>query len=140
MSNVLPKLRGALDLIPSPQADRPGLLIRDPFQYTEAVLYLPPQWAFALQGLDGEHTELDLQEMLTRATGNLVFSHEIQEFSGILRQQGFLRRRSFSNVANGGTRNSGRRASARPPMQARHTRKRRPRSTAPLKSTSERLK
>ena len=95
MSNVLPSLRHALDLIPSPEADRPGLLIRDPFHYTDSVLFVPPAWVLALRYLDGEHTELDLQEMLTRATGALVFSDDIREFVGVLRRQGFLETEEF---------------------------------------------
>jgi hypothetical protein len=95
MSNVLPNLRRALDLIPSPETDRPGLLVRDPFQYTDAVLLVPPAWVLALRYLDGEHTELDLQESLTRATGALVFSDDIREFVGVLRQQGFLETEEF---------------------------------------------
>jgi predicted class III extradiol MEMO1 family dioxygenase len=98
MPNLLPALRRALDLIPSPQADRPGLLIRDPFHYADAVLYVPPQWAMALRCLDGEHTDLDVQEMLTRATGSLVFSGEVLEFVGVLRQQGFLETEEFHRL------------------------------------------
>src|SRR3990172_11849834 len=78
MSKILPRLRAALDFLPSPEANRPGLLIRDPLRYTDTVLYLPPAWAAALRCLDGEHTELDVQELLTRASGQLVFSAEIR--------------------------------------------------------------
>ena len=95
MSNVLPALRRALDILPSPQADQPGLLLRDPLGYAEAVLYVPPTWALALRCLDGEHTELDVQELLTRATGGLVFSDEVREFVGVLRQEGFLETEEF---------------------------------------------
>jgi len=35
MSNVLPALRRALDILPSPEADRPGLLLRDPLHMGE---------------------------------------------------------------------------------------------------------
>jgi hypothetical protein len=95
MSNVLPALRRALDLIPSPDTERPGLIIRDPFQYTGAILLVPPAWVLALRYLDGEHTELDLQEGLARATGALVFSDDIREFVDVLRQQGFLETEEF---------------------------------------------
>ena len=95
MSNVLPALRRALDILPSPEADRPGLLLRDPLGYAEAVLYVPPTWALALRCLDGEHTELDVQELLTRATGGLVFSDEVREFVRVLRHEGFLETEEF---------------------------------------------
>jgi hypothetical protein len=95
MSNLLPGLRHPLDILPSPQTDRPGLLIRDPMHYADTVLYVPPAWALALQCLDGEHTKLDVQEILTRATGTLVFSDEVREFVSVLRQQGFLETEEF---------------------------------------------
>jgi hypothetical protein len=98
MSEILPPLRRALDIIPSPEPDRPGLLIRDPFHYTDTVLYVPPAWALALRYLDGEHTELDVQEVLTRARGTLVFSDEVREFAGVLRQQGFLETEEFHRL------------------------------------------
>ena len=95
MSNVLPALRRALDILPSPQADRPGLLLRDPLGYADAVLYVPPTWALALRCLDGDHTELDVQELLTRATGGLVFSEDVRQFVGVLRREGFLETEEF---------------------------------------------
>jgi len=95
MSNVLPALRRALDILPSPEADQPGLIIRDPFHYAEAVLYVPTTWVWALRCLDGEHTELDVQELLTRATGGLVFSDEVREFVSVLRREGFLETEEF---------------------------------------------
>ena len=95
MSDVLPALRRALDILPSPEAGRPGLLLRDPLHYAEAVLYVPPAWALALRCLDGEHTVLDVQELLTRATGGLVFSAEVREFVSVLRREGFLETEEF---------------------------------------------
>jgi hypothetical protein len=87
-----------LDILPSPETHRPGLLIRDPLHYTDTVLYVPPAWALALRCLDGEHTELDVQEILTRAKGTLVFSDEVREFVGVLRQQGFLETEEFERL------------------------------------------
>ena len=98
MSNRLPALRRTIDILPSPETDRPGLLIRDPLRYADTVLYVPPAWALALRCLDGEHTELDAQEILTRATGALVFSDEVREFVGVLRQQGFLETEEFHRL------------------------------------------
>jgi hypothetical protein len=98
MSNRLPALRRALDILPSPETHRPGLLIRDPLRYTDTVLYVPPAWALALQCLDGAHTPLDVQEILTRAKGTLVFSDEVQEFVSVFRQQGFLETEEFHQL------------------------------------------
>jgi len=37
----LAALRPSLDLLPSPLAERPGLLVRDPFRYAEALIVIP---------------------------------------------------------------------------------------------------
>jgi MEMO1 family protein len=95
MSEVLPALRRGLDVIPSPEANRPGLLLRDPLRYTDKVLFIPPPWTLGLRCLDGEHTQLDIQEALTRATGTLVFSDAVLEFIGVLQEQGFLETEEF---------------------------------------------
>jgi MEMO1 family protein len=95
MSEVLPALRRGLDVIPLPETNRPGLLLRDPLRYTDKVLFIPPPWTLGLRCLDGEHTQLDIQEALTRATGTLVFSDAVREFVGVLQEQGFLETEEF---------------------------------------------
>jgi hypothetical protein len=98
MSNLLPPLRLGLDILPSPEAERPGVLLRDPFHYTDTVLFLPPIWVMALRYLDGQHSALDVQELLTRRTGGLVFSDEVREFVGLLQEQGFLETEEFHKL------------------------------------------
>ncbi len=98
MSDLLPPLRRVLDIMPSPDTSRPGLVIRDPMRYTEAMLYVPRAWILGLQCLDGEHTELDVQEILTRARGTLVYSEEIRHFIGMLREHGFLESEEFHQL------------------------------------------
>lgn len=66
MPKTLSPLRRVLDILPSPDAARPGLLLRDPYRYTDTLLFVPRAWAWALRYLDGKRTELDLQEVLTR--------------------------------------------------------------------------
>jgi hypothetical protein len=73
---MLPRLRTDIDVMPSPVPDRPGLLMRDPFGYTETVLILPPPWVAVLSCLDGEHSELDAQELLTRLSGGALVERE----------------------------------------------------------------
>ena len=68
---MLPSLRTNLDFMPSPVADRPGLTIRDPFQYSDTTLIIPPALVACLEFFDGQHGELDLREFLVRLTGNL---------------------------------------------------------------------
>ncbi len=95
MSRTLPALRRGLDIIPSPETHRPGLLLRDPMRYTDKIVLVPPALIVGLRCLDGEHTELELQEALTRATGELVFSEQVRDFVGLLQEQGFLDTEEF---------------------------------------------
>jgi hypothetical protein len=44
MSPRLAALRRSLDAMPSPVEDRPGLLLRDPFGYTEDAVIVPPRF------------------------------------------------------------------------------------------------
>jgi AmmeMemoRadiSam system protein B len=79
-----------LDFMPSPLPDRPGLLIRDPFQYSETTLIIPRALIPCLQCFDGQHTDLDLRAALVEITGDLRISEIEQQIVGSLRQAGFL--------------------------------------------------
>ena len=72
MATPLARLRNDLDFMPSPVEDRPGLLIRDSLQYSDAVLIIPPPLVQALGFFDGEQTEADLQEMVGDMAGQMV--------------------------------------------------------------------
>jgi AmmeMemoRadiSam system protein B len=99
MSENLPKLRSGLDMMPSPIDDAPGLILRDVFQYTPAVLLIPPVWAHALVLLDGGHTERDLQSTLTRMNGGtLVRGEDVRRFVDTLRTHGFLETPEFHQL------------------------------------------
>jgi AmmeMemoRadiSam system protein B len=87
---ILPALRRGLDLMPSPVADRPGLLIRDPFRYSEQVLIIPPPLVPLLAAFDGEHTDGDLREALVRLSGNLQVGDALDHIVAALRDAGFL--------------------------------------------------
>ena len=77
--------------MPSPIAEQPGLLLRDPFRYTDDVLVIPPAWVALLRCLDGAHSMLDAQAVMTRlAGGKIVAQSELQEFVTILSDTGFL--------------------------------------------------
>src|SRR5688572_3092609 len=95
MAEALPKLRTDLDFLPSPVPDQPGLLLRDPFRYTPAVLVIPPVLVPSLILFDGEHTVLDLQAELRRRTGQLVGREVVEKFVRTLRQQGVLHTSEF---------------------------------------------
>ena len=68
MANPLPALRRHLDLMPSPIAEAPGLLMRDPFRYADRVLVLPPPLVPCLLLFDGEHDAAELDALLARIT------------------------------------------------------------------------
>jgi AmmeMemoRadiSam system protein B len=94
---MLPRLRTDIDVMPSPVPDRPGLLMRDPFGYTETVLILPPPWVAVLSCLDGEHSELDAQELLTRLSGGALVERErVRELVSLLSREGFLETEELS--------------------------------------------
>ncbi len=61
MSTLLPSLRLDLDILPSPDTSRPGLVLRDPYQYSSATLLIPPALINGLRLFNGERSRRDLQ-------------------------------------------------------------------------------
>jgi AmmeMemoRadiSam system protein B len=90
MHRRLACLRRNLDAMPSPVADRPGLLLRDPLGYTEDVVIIPPPLVAFLRYFDGEHDEGDLAEALHRATGDMGASAFARRLVDALGGSGFL--------------------------------------------------
>ena len=92
----LPRLRAELDILPSPEAGRPGILLRDPMGFASAVLRLPWVLAPALACLDGRHSLLDCQAAVSRQTGEIVPGEAITAMVQTLRQEGFLATPEFT--------------------------------------------
>jgi AmmeMemoRadiSam system protein B len=90
MTETLPRLRMDLDFRPSPVPDRPGLLIRDPYGYSDATLIVPHQLLPALQLFDGNGTTLDLRQTLVEVTGQLQVSEVQEHLVRTLSEAGFL--------------------------------------------------
>lgn len=90
MPEILPRLRLDLDFMPSPVPDRPGLLIRDPYHYSDATLIIPPALVYCLQFLDGERSDLDLRAALVEITGDLEVGELQQHLLGALSEAGFF--------------------------------------------------
>src|SRR5262252_2559740 len=90
MAPPLPRLRSDLDIMPSPLKEQPGLLIRDPFRFSDATLVVPPVLARCLGCFDGEQTEQDLRAALTHLTGQTSVARVAQRFIAALRDAGFL--------------------------------------------------
>jgi AmmeMemoRadiSam system protein B len=98
MAQPLPRLRMNLDFMPSPVEDRPGLLIRDSYGYSDAVLIIPPQLVQCLSCFDGEQTHLDLRQLLVRMTGDLEVGALEQHLLETLSSSGFLHDETFDQL------------------------------------------
>src|SRR5215472_10065037 len=95
LAHTLPRLRMDLDFMPSPAPDHPGLFIRDPYKYSDAMLIIPPVLVECLQLFDGRHTDLDLRAALVRLTGSLEVGTIEDNLIGTLQTAGFLRDETF---------------------------------------------
>jgi MEMO1 family protein len=84
--------------MPSPAPERPGLLLRDPYRYTDALLIIPPPLVECLNCFDGRQTELDLRSMLVRITGELQVGELQQHLVDTLRAAGFLEDDVFAQM------------------------------------------
>lgn len=87
-----------LDFRPSPVDDRPGLLIRDPYQYSDATLIVPPPLVRSLELFDGEQTELDLRKALVDITGELDVGELQEHLVSTLSGAGFLLDSAFEQL------------------------------------------
>ncbi|MEO8026651.1 MAG: AmmeMemoRadiSam system protein B [Bryobacteraceae bacterium] len=95
MSRRLAQLRMELDFFPSPIEDRPGLVLRDPYRYSDTTLILPPLFAQALSFYDGEHTDLDIRAHFAEVTGELQVSEMAAHLDEALSTAGFLHDDAF---------------------------------------------
>lgn len=84
--------------MPSPAEDRPGLLIRDPYRYTDVALIIPPVLVECLACFDGEQTDLDLNENLVRLTGDLQAGEVGRSLIDALSQSGLLENEVFERL------------------------------------------
>jgi Predicted dioxygenase len=98
MSKPLPRLRGNLDFMPSPDPQRPGLLIRDAYRYSDATLIIPPALVEALRCFDGETTDLDLRAELVRITGDLSVGELERNIIDTLAGSGFLEDENYARM------------------------------------------
>ncbi len=79
-----------LDFMPSPSEEHPGLFIRDPYKFSDAMLIIPPPLVQCLDNFDGEHTELDLKADLARIMDMLDVSGPQKQLIDTLSAAGFL--------------------------------------------------
>lgn len=76
--------------MPSPDSERPGLYIRDPYHYSDATLLIPPPLVQALEYFDGQQTAVDLRAELVRITGEIQVGELEQHLFDSLNEAGFL--------------------------------------------------
>lgn len=98
---ILPKLRSDLDFIPSPLKERPGLLIRDYFGYSDATLVIPPLLVRCLGFFDGIQTVCDLQTELQRLARGLQIGEAAQLLVDRLSEAGFLEDETYARLKEG---------------------------------------
>jgi MEMO1 family protein len=130
---ILPRLRTNLEISLSPVADRPGLFIRDCFRYSDTQLIVPPLLISGLQLFDGTHTDLDLQQELTRVFGSPEIGSVAENLTEALSGAGFLENETYSSMKQ-------RRLTAfveSPVRQAAHAGSAYPAEIAPLRSVMQ---
>jgi len=101
---MLPRLRMDLDFFPSPVPDKPGLVIRDPFHYSDATILIPPALVACLEFFDGARSELDLRAYLVQLTGDLEVGRLVQHLSDTLSNAGFLENENFTQIRDAAVR------------------------------------
>ncbi len=100
MGNVtrLAALRPNLDLVPSPLADRPGLLVRDPFRYAEAMIVIPSALVPCLAFFNGRYLDREVGEALQRLTGDARVGDVVGHLARVLSEGGFLDDENFTRL------------------------------------------
>ena len=84
--------------MPSPSPEDPGLFIRDPYRFSDAMLIVPPPLVECLECFDGIQSDLDLRAALTRITGRLEVGEIARSFMETLANAGFLEDETFARL------------------------------------------
>jgi AmmeMemoRadiSam system protein B len=98
VSELLPPLRRNLDLMPSPEPDRPGLLMRDPFRFAESVLIIPSPLVPCLAFFNGRYQRAQVAEALVRLTGDIRVGQVVDHLLDTLSKEGFLEDGVFEDL------------------------------------------
>jgi len=84
--------------MPSPAPGHPGIFIRDPYRYSDAMLIIPPLLVECLRCFDGRQTELDLRAMLVRLANDLEAGEIAGHLIRTLNDAGFLDNAEFERM------------------------------------------
>jgi AmmeMemoRadiSam system protein B len=95
---TLAALRRTLEMVPSPLPDRPGLLLRDPYRYSETVLVIPPAVVPCLAFFNGRYTESQVREALTGLTADPRIGQFLGHLRATLSEAGFLEDEAFARM------------------------------------------
>jgi hypothetical protein len=76
--------------MPSPAPDRPGLLIRDPFRFAEAMLIIPSALVPCLAFFNGRYDRAQVVEALVRLSGDVRVGQVVDHLLDTLSEAGFL--------------------------------------------------
>lgn len=76
----------------------PGLFIRDPYRFSDAMLIVPPPLVECLECFDGRHSDLDLRASLMRITGRLETEEIARNLAETLAKAGFLEDETFERM------------------------------------------
>src|SRR4051794_16361267 len=98
MAAPLPRLRADLDIMPSPSRAQPGLILRDPFRFSEVTLLIPPVLARCLGCFDGVQDEADLRATLARLSGQVAVGEPARSLISSLHDAGFLEDERFAEL------------------------------------------
>jgi AmmeMemoRadiSam system protein B len=98
VGGTLAALRRNLEMVPSPLPDRPGLLVRDPFRYSEIVLVIPPPVVPCLAFFNGRYAEAQVREALMRLTADPRVGEFLSHLHATLSGAGFLEDEAFERM------------------------------------------
>ena len=84
-----PKLR-QIDIFPVEATGQQAICLRDPHNYAENPLLVPPNVFFIISLFDGNHSVLDIQAKYTQRYGDMLFSDNVQKIIQELDENLFL--------------------------------------------------
>ena len=95
----IPKLR-QLEALPAQIDDKQVVVLKDPYHYVDSNLVLSAGAAFLAQLMDGTRTWEDIQQAWSRATGEILPRHKLEEIVETLDRVYFLDNERFAQHRN----------------------------------------
>ncbi len=89
-----PKLRN-VEFVPTSIGERQGLVLRDPFRYTDKILFVPREVVGIIQFFDGTKTYREIREEIFRRAGISVAEEDIKRVADELDDSYYLVSESF---------------------------------------------